>query len=475
MENSATASAVTENLVICQSSEGNEIRATVLRLPRDLVVFEIHNPYLLRLSEALTDFKILVNETVIFSGRAVVSNLINTGTVVIVEASLDGTWHGPEIVHSVNQGGELQILFSEFRKEWGRISRISPEFKLVTADMQALLADLRRWMEQVELGVRSESSRDRHQIEHEILEQLQAPIVATVSLILEKFEETAGQVESDLRPLSMTYFKRQIHPLALCSPFLYRTFKKPLGYAGDYEMVNMMLRDPFEGSSMFAKMLNRVFLNIPPVVAHRDRITYLIQLLLNEAKRAACQNRAMRVFNLGCGPAKEVQDFLAQHHWSDRTEFTLLDFNEETFKYTGKILEELRVKHGRRTRFQMVRKSVNQLLKDASRPHDGTSFYDLVYCAGLFDYLNDAVCKRLMNFFYDLLAPGGLLVVTNVDSSNPSQNLMEYISDWHLVYRNRHQMESLKPDAADSDYVAINSIGVGVNISMEVRKPENGQ
>jgi len=183
----------------------------------------------------------------------------------------------------------------------------------------------------------------------------------------------------------------------------------------------------------------------------------------------------MRVFNLGCGPAKEVQDFLAQHHWSDRTEFTLLDFNEETFKYTGKILEELRVKHGRRTRFQMVRKSVNQLLKDASRPHDGTSFYDLVYCAGLFDYLNDAVCKRLMNFFYDLLAPGGLLVVTNVDSSNPSQNLMEYISDWHLVYRNRHQMESLKPDAADSDYVAINSIGVGVNISMEVRKPENDQ
>src|SRR5439155_16755173 len=130
-------------------------------------------------------------------------------------------------------------------------------------------------------------------------------IVATVSLILEKFEETAGHIESDLRPLYMTYFKRQIHPLALCSPFLYRTFKKPLGYAGDYEMVNMMLRDPFEGSSMFAKMLNRIFLNIPPVVAHRDRITYLIQLLVSEAKRAACQDRAMRVFNLGCGPAKE--------------------------------------------------------------------------------------------------------------------------------------------------------------------------
>src|SRR6266542_6513010 len=98
MENSAntTASAVAENWVTGQSSQGNEIRATVLRLTRDLVVFEIYSPYLLRLSEALTDFKILVGENAVFSGRAVVNNLLNTGTVVIVEASLDGTWQAPE-------------------------------------------------------------------------------------------------------------------------------------------------------------------------------------------------------------------------------------------------------------------------------------------------------------------------------------------------------------------------------------------
>ncbi|MEO8427442.1 MAG: hypothetical protein ABI651_10050, partial [Verrucomicrobiota bacterium] len=267
MENRATttASTVAENFVICQSSQGSEIRATVLRLTRDLVVFEIYSPYLLRLSEALTDFKILVNENAIFSGRGVVSNLVNTGTVVVVEASLDGKWHAPEVVYSVNQWDKLETLFSDFQKEWGKTCRISSEFKLVTADLQALFADLRRWMDQVELEVRTQPSGDRLQIEHEILERLQAPIVATVSLILEKFEEIAEHIDSDLRPLYMSYFKRQIHPLALCSPFLYRTFKKPLGYAGDYEMVNMMLREPFEGISMFAKMLNRIFLNIPPV------------------------------------------------------------------------------------------------------------------------------------------------------------------------------------------------------------------
>lgn len=33
----------------------------------------------------------------------------------------------------------------------------------------------------------------------------------------------------------------------LCSPFAYRAYHKPLGYAGDYEMVNMIARDPYEG------------------------------------------------------------------------------------------------------------------------------------------------------------------------------------------------------------------------------------
>ena len=45
--------------------------------------------------------------------------------------------------------------------------------------------------------------------------------------------------------------------LAIC---VYRAYTKPLGYAGDYEVVNMMLRDPFEGDSLFAKVINSVFL-----------------------------------------------------------------------------------------------------------------------------------------------------------------------------------------------------------------------
>lgn len=95
-----------------------------------------------------------------------------------------------------------------------------------------------------------------------------------------------------------SYIKRQLHPLVLCSPFIYRTFQKPLGYAGDYEMVSMMLQDPYEGSSMFAKILNRLFLDTAPVVAHRNRIVYLSKRLHEETLRMK-EGKVARIFNLG--------------------------------------------------------------------------------------------------------------------------------------------------------------------------------
>jgi extracellular factor (EF) 3-hydroxypalmitic acid methyl ester biosynthesis protein len=86
--------------------------------------------------------------------------------------------------------------------------------------------------------------------------------------------------------------------------------------------------------------------------------------------------------------------------------------------------------------------------------------------------LSDRVCRRLLEIFYDLLAPGGLLVATNVHSSNPWKNWMEYLADWHLVYRDEEQFRKLAPSAAAEDSVLVKADETGVNIFLEVRKPD---
>src|SRR5205814_10021317 len=121
------------------------------------------------------------------------------------------------------------------------------------------------------------------------------------------------------------------------------------GYAGDYEMVNMILRDPMEGSSIFAKLLNLYILLQAPAEGHRNRVNYLTQRLVEETRRCVRLGRNARILNLGCGPAGEIQKFLRHEDLSDRAQITLLDFNDETLQYTGKVLEEIKMKHRRTT------------------------------------------------------------------------------------------------------------------------------
>jgi extracellular factor (EF) 3-hydroxypalmitic acid methyl ester biosynthesis protein len=289
---------------------------------------------------------------------------------------------------------------------------------------------------------------------------------------MDRFDEVACQIDEEVRPAHRAYARRQLHPLVLCSPFVYRTFQKPLGYAGDYEMVNMILRDPHEGATMFAKLVNVCFLQNPPALAHRNRIQHLTQRLLEETRRVKALGRRARILNLGCGPAKEIHNFLSEDPVADEADFVLLDFNAQTIEFAAKSLQETKTRMGRRTGIEFREKSVHQLLKEAVRVEDGkTEKYDFVYCAGLFDYVSDRVCKRLTDVFYELLAPGGLMLVTNVHAARPFRHSMDYLLEWHLIYRDQEQMKMLlSPWRPDPNWEVL-ADPTGVNLFLEVRKP----
>jgi len=451
------------------------LRGAPVRVTRHTAVFELYNPNIMpRHSEVLSEFEIVVNDRTVYSGRAVVRGIVDAGNTATCEVKLDEScWRDIDLSLLTKRDGRLTQEFNSFINEWQKLYNILPEFKIVIADMQSFFMDLRLWLEQIELGVRSQPAGDRFEIEREAILAVQEPIVRTALQILEKFDLTAQKVEPDLRAAHMHYMRRQIHPLVLCAPFIHRTFYKPLGYAGDYEMVNMMVRDPYEGGSVFAKIMNRIFLSTPPVEAHRNRMTYLTQLLQDESLRALYNKRAARIFNMGCGPAMEIQNFLAGCPIGQQTHFTLIDFNDETLAYTSKVLEAVSKRNGCSAQFQMVRKSVNQLLKEAFKNQSGKAKYDVVYCAGLLDYLTDPVSKRLLEILYDLVAPDGLLAITQVDESNPSRNWMEYVLDWHLIYRNAQKLAALMPGSAQPDLTTVRSVGAGVNVFLEIRKPGN--
>ena len=78
-----------------------------------------------------------------------------------------------------------------------------------------------------------------------------------------------------------------------------------------------------------------------------------------------------------------------------------------------------------------------------------------------------------MDLFYELAAPGGLVLVSNVDASNPSRGWMEYVVDWNLIHRDAQQMAALLPGRVSKDAIRIVAEPTSVNIFAEIRKPEN--
>jgi extracellular factor (EF) 3-hydroxypalmitic acid methyl ester biosynthesis protein len=465
-----------EHFVSGKDKEGAEFRARLVKLSPHRVVFEtFHAATEFRTSQVLTDFRIIVNEQSVYHGRAVINSLINLGTGTICEATLDDSWVDPAAqLSSIREVGG-QAAFSQFLVQWQKYYLVRPEFKVVVADMQTFLTDMRLWLDQVEIGLQRSKANGPGRVEDEIAAELARYTTPALTALFEKYEAALSGLEEEQPAVYRSFGKRQLHSLLLCSPFLHRTYTKPLGYAGDYEMVNMICGDPFQGGSLFAKVINFWFLQQAPAEAHRNRIQFLVDRIQEIALNAARTGRVAQVTSLGCGPAQEVQQFIRENDLADRVHFRLVDFNLETVNYATGLLHALTQRHRRQTQIEVVRKSVHQILKEASRSNtQSEASFDLVYCAGLFDYLTDQTCRRLTNILFESVRPGGMFISTNVDESNPRRLTMDYLMDWHLIYRNAQQLVALRPDCVGKDDGVISSDYTGVNIYYTARKPARG-
>lgn len=455
-----------DSVVLFRNSQGNSGQGTLLHLTRDLAVFEVYNPFsLVQLSEVLQDVRILRGEIVYYSGRAVVSNLVSTGILLIVSASLIDPWSE---LAGFSPGKGLRAEVSRFVRDWDVGHRLRPAYQLAVSNLRAFLGEVSRWLEQVETVTRARGAEPSPDHERQFFADVETSLGPKLDELFAVFEREASQIPPEETMSHKAFARRELHPLTLCSPFVHRTYTKPLGYGGDYVMVNMMLENQGQGANIYAKVIDTAHLRSAPAEAHRNRVAMLVEVLRAEAQRLAKQGRPLRVLSVGCGPAAEVQQLIREDPLAAWCEFDLLDFSEETIGYARQKISEAKAKRTLEPTVRFIHKSIHELLRDATRNlEDSEPRYDLIYCAGLFDYLQDRVCKRVMELFCRQVDAGGLVVVTNVHPRNPYRYNMEHILEWHLVYRDEQAMQGLIP-AGETGHTHTDP--TGVNVFLEVRK-----
>ncbi|GHC54412.1 methyltransferase domain-containing protein [Roseibacillus persicicus] len=453
------------------TSRGQRVKARVRDLRADSLAFELLSAEnILQMSEVLREVEIKVGERLAYQGELTVTGIVPLGVMVVCDARLSGNWlldsfATDDFLANIEENLENHTV------EWARDHEIRPVFRAMVGDLETYLTGLETWCEQVECGGLANRS-DREAREEQILTRVGPIVSREIASHFADYERVVKKLDADLRVAHRAHLMKTVHRFILQSPFSYRCFKKPLGYAGDYGMVNLMLGNPYQGATLFAKLLNNAFLETGPVTAHQNRIHYLVDTLREVATERAAKGLRTRVLNLGCGPAQEIRRFIEEEAVSEMCDFELLDFSAETLRHTKREIGESQERSGRHINFSLIQESIQGFLRQASRGEEyDKNSYDLVYCAGLFDYLQQRFCAKLTSVLTELIKQDGLVVVTNVSKHNTIPSVMEDFLDWSIIERTEEEMLALAPTENLSILKELKSDVTRINLFLELRKP----
>jgi extracellular factor (EF) 3-hydroxypalmitic acid methyl ester biosynthesis protein len=449
-------------IVIIKDVQRPDIKGVLLRNSQNQIVFEIYGQFsIIKLDKTLINLEIIKSKETIYRGQAFVNNLINTGLILIVSATIVDPWIKRINLEDLSYAKDNA---AKFINEWSSSnSEVLPDYKLSITKIRSFLTDASRWIGQFDFL--------ETQKENELIQEVSEPFLSTITELILDFEKEVKKIEKSKEEIHKNFAYQELHPLMMKSPFAYRTFYKPLGYAGDYEMVNMMLRSPYEGETAYAKLVNLFLLNAGPAEAHRNRIDILYDKIKLIAKKAADKGERANIFNFACGPAIELQRFIEKEDISENCDFTLLDFSKDTLDYTKNELDRIIKNNNRKSvNIKYINKSVNDILRKSvglkNSEADKHEEFDLVYCAGLFDYLSSRVCTIMLNLFFAQTKNGGEVLATNVHSNNPVQGLMEHFLEWYLTYRDEKDFSQLINQGDKKIYTD----KTGYNIFLEIYK-----
>ena len=229
------------------------------------------------------------------------------------------------------------------------------------------------------------------------------------------------------------------HPVShffLQEPLSRRAFERPRGYAGDPVMLDLQydfekvvpLLD--EGKQIGIPELLNYELNRIGHASHAVRTRRrLLSLKIDETSERVTKPY---ILSLACGNLREALDSFAIKNRSIG-KFVAIDNDKEALAVVAETLQDLG-------------ETIQATFLDIIKKKVSLPQFDFIYSPGLYDYLPEPIAKKLTNSLFQMLNPGGRLLIANYLPDSPSIGYMEAVMDWWLIYRDKEQMKELIED-----------------------------
>lgn len=265
------------------------------------------------------------------------------------------------------------------------------------------------------------------------------------------------------------YFRRQLWSFLLRAPVVARTNLKPRGYNGDSEMMRMIYANDYRGESSFGKVLHKYSVEMAAAEAVRNRRGVLADMIRAQLQGLVlAKGEKMRALSVACGPAREINDIMQSRQDCERMHFSLLDQDAQALLEASETIGEVETKYKTEISVDFIRESVRTMLFTAELRSRWGNF-NFIYSMGLFDYLTAPVASTVIKKLYQLLLPGGTMVIGNMVSGSSSQFYMEYWLDWKILYRSEEDLRLLAKDLPDAK-VTVSHDGTGIQMLLILEK-----
>lgn len=158
----------------------------------------------------------------------------------------------------------------------------------------------------------------------------------------------------------------------------------------------------------------------------------MLQDAVSDRLGAALEGGRARWVSLACGAAVPVLDVMARTGLSG-AELVLVDIDDEALAFAGDLAREAGLVEG--ADFSLLRRNlVSGVVARAELVEElGAGSATVVDALGIFEYFSDASCVRLLRNAWDLLEPGGVLVVANMLADRPELALNQRGLGWPSI------------------------------------------
>lgn len=238
-------------------------------------------------------------------------------------------------------------------------------------------------------------------------------------------------VSLDLREELGARVQQELLPFFLKSHIAERLYHKPRGYALDFQTMEMIADDPGAADSA----LDAALCQMPSLAALRNRERLLGEMIIHLARSLV--EGPFRFTTIADLAGRTAFTALSRATDPEQLQVTVYDFDTKSL---NQVAQRSAVA-GRAAQFACVKTHLLALV--AGRIQAGRRDQHLVCSAGLADMLEDRFLLRVINSAYELLAPGGRLILGFYHSGQPDRSFLSYILNVDLIHRTEGEVNDL--------------------------------